>query len=144
MIRHCLVLVCIAATALSAGCGGKSESHAERQKENLKSETPQVRARAAEELGKASPAELVSAIPALLTALKDERPEVREAAAVPLSQVPPAQRPKVVPALTESLNDTNSGVRHKAALALSKIGPDAVPAKNKFIEMLRRDRKSVV
>ena len=137
MIRYCLVGVCLAASFVLAGCGDKSDDPATRQKKNLKSQTPEVRAKAAEELGNAGPADLVSAVPALLTALTDERPEVRQAAAVSLGQVPPAQHAKVVPALTDSLNDTNSNVRHKAALALSKIGPDAVPAKNKFIEMLR-------
>jgi hypothetical protein len=89
----------------------------------LKDSDVDVRATAAQALGKIGPA-AKKAVPDLLTALRDEDEDVRAAAAAALGKIGPVTK-EVVPALTEALKDPAYIVRANAVGALGRIGPAA-------------------
>ena len=105
---------------------------------SLKHKNPQVRQKAAKDLGRMGP-DARTGVPALVAALGDDNRSVHKEAMLALKSIgKPA-----VPALIQALKHGNPNIREGAALALGKIGPGAEPAVPALIRALIDDNGRV-
>ncbi|HLO52186.1 MAG TPA: HEAT repeat domain-containing protein, partial [Kamptonema sp.] len=110
----------------------------------LKDADVQIRARAADVLGRISldsdlkgvPSEAKIVVPALIPLLKDSNPEVRSSAASALGGIR-AEAKTAVPEFLPLLKDSQAGVRSNAAFALGGIRAEAKAAVPLLIPLLK-------
>lgn len=95
---------------------------------NLSDKDPDVRADAADELGKKG-AVAKKAVPDLIAALKDPEETVRDAAVDALGQIGAAAK-DAIPELAKALGDDKATVRELAAIALGQIGGEILKGVN--------------
>lgn len=104
----------------------------------LKSDSPDVREKAAKELGRLGPY-AKPAIPLLAKALNDEEPKVGYAAARALGKTKLANARIVMGALSRALKSSDSQMRISAALAIGDMGKIGMTAYANLATMLKDD-----
>ena len=127
----CRVVVCLVVAVAWLSLGDQAPAQEGRVQarafadwqRDLRDRSPEVRARAAEALGRFGP----GAVPLLTPAMGDPELAVRRAAAEALRAIGPA----VVPSMIRALENSEVRIRANAAAVLGGLGPaarDAVPS----------------